>query len=324
MSATIEDLLALVWFAEVVEQGGFSAAARTLGVPRQTVFRRISKLESTLGLRLLERSTRKSRPTDAGRRLYTHAAQMVVEARAAAAAMEQARAQPTGRLRITAPQLFGEAALGTAINTYLGRWPEARLDVSFSLEPVDLLAGDFDLALRIGALSDSALLSRHLGVTTLTCCASPAYLAGAPALGRPRDLSQHRTIHYGRVPADGVIHWRFLPPPASAPSAEQSQDAAGPIDILLRPRLAVESAALACQAALEHLGIVRLPRFACQRHLADGTLVELLLPWPIPDPPVYAVYASRAAGNPALQEFLDILKQSLAQTEWLRAPGAEV
>jgi DNA-binding transcriptional LysR family regulator len=173
------DLNALVRFAAVVEGGGFSPAARALGVPRQSLHRSVAALEEAAGVRLLDRDARRVRPTDAGRRLYAHAGAILREARDAAASMRAAGGRPRGRLRLTAPHLFAEAFLAPLIEAFLRAWPEVQIDADFTVARSDLVRDDYDLAIRVGPRPEGRYVA-SLGAVRTICCAAPTYLAGAP------------------------------------------------------------------------------------------------------------------------------------------------
>ncbi len=298
MNDQILDLDSLAWFAQVVDSGGFSPAARALGVPRQAVHRRVTGLEQTLGLRLLERTTRRVRPTDMGRRLHEHARRILDEARTATEMMAKARGEPTGTLRLSAPHLFGERFLQPVIARFLSRWPETRIVANFSLEPADLLDDDLDLAIRIGRIGDSSLRSRRLGQATAACVASPAYLAAHPAIDRPTDLSRCDTLCYSRPRRSFV--WHF---------ARDDEHVA----VSVHPRFTAASVALILDSARHGLGVARLPRFVCNEALARGELCEVLQAWQHSVDDIQVVFPGRSDGHPAVRAFVELLVEHFAE-----------
>jgi DNA-binding transcriptional LysR family regulator len=165
------DLNGLVRFAAVVERGGFSAAARVLGVPRQALHRSVAALEATAGAQLLERSGNRVRVTDAGERLSKHAATILSEARAAHANLAAGRHRPRGRLRLTAPHLFAEEFLSLPIQDFLAAWPDVEVDADLTTTRRDLARSDLDLAIRLGSRPTEAGLRRAAGraVSSLRC-----------------------------------------------------------------------------------------------------------------------------------------------------------
>lgn len=292
------DLNALARFAAIVELGGFSPAARALGVPRQSLHRGVAHLEEVTGVRLLDRSARQIRPTDAGRRLFAHAAAILREARDAESGMRAARARPRGRLRLTAPHLFAEEFLPPLIEEFLKTWPEVQIDADLTVTHADVVRDDYDLALRIGPGPASGRYTRALGPIERVCCASPGYLAGAPSLATPRALDRQAVLVYGAPQARPS--WRF----------ERAGEA---IDVALAPRLRVDSARVVLAACRAGLGVACLPEFLCAGDVAAGALVRVWSEWRVPAAPVWAVYSSRSDRSPTLHAFLALLEARLAR-----------
>ncbi|HEU4404511.1 MAG TPA: LysR substrate-binding domain-containing protein [Polyangiaceae bacterium] len=304
MGGQILDLAALAAYAQVVAAGGFSGAARALGVPRQAVHRRVTALERELGLELLERTTRRVRPTDAGRRLFGHAERVLAEARAATEAMRAARAAPSGTLRLTAPELFGELVIGPALAKFLARWPAVRAAALFSLEREDLLGRDLDLAIRLGPLREGSRRARRLGAVPVVCCAAPALIAGAAEpVEHPGALASWPALHYGRDPGGAPVRWRF----------QKGRQAA---ELRLEPRLCSTSARVVRDAALAGLGVARLPRLVCEHELGRGALVEVLAAWRGEPTPVHAVFSARPSSSPTLGAFLQTLAEHIRGEPW--------
>jgi DNA-binding transcriptional LysR family regulator len=203
------DLNRIATFARVVEAGSFTAAAEALGVRKSSVSRAVSALEAALGIRLLQRTTRRLSLTDAGRAYYQRARDALAsleEAQQAAAALGAA---PRGLVRITAPTDLG-AGIAPVLATFLRAHPAVRVEVSLTPRLVDLVKEGFDLAVRAGPLLDSSLLARKLADTELGLFAAPAYLARA---GRPRrlaDLTRHECVLYRAM--GGAARWRLSGP----------------------------------------------------------------------------------------------------------------
>ena len=290
------DLNALLRFAAVVEAGGFSPAARALGVPRQSLHRSVAQLEEATGVLLLDRGARQVRPTDAGRRLFGHAAAILREARDAQASVRAARGRPRGRLRVTAPHLFAEEFLAPVIHEFLATWPEVQVDADFTVYRSDLVRDDYDLAIRIGERPTQGRFVTQIGALAQVCCAAPAYLAGAPPLPGPRALDSHATLVYGARAVSQV--WRF----------ERAGEA---VEVELAPRLRVDGARVVLVACRAGVGVSRLPEFLCAHELASGALVRLWPDWRLSAVPAWALYSSRSDRNPTLHAFLDLLKARL-------------
>lgn len=295
------DLAALVSFAQVAAAGSFSAAARSTGRSRQSIHREIGELERRLGVRLLERSTRSLRITDIGQRLLVHADRVRDIARSATEEMKSARAKPGGTLRVTAPELLGEAFVAPAFAAFMERYPDVRIEATFTIERVDLIAHGFDLAVRAGSQVESGLFARPLGRAAVVCCAAPRYLEKAPPLRATTDVARHATLHYGRD-AHGIdVTWSL-----------------GADLVRHRPRLVSTSARAVRDAARRGLGVARLPLLACSGEIENGELVEVLAPFRDESAQIHAVYASQLAVNPTLKAFVELLRKSAARAPWLR------
>lgn len=242
-------------FVKVVEHGGFTAAARDLGVPKSTVSRQVARLEDRLGVRLLERTTRALRTTEVGQSYYERCARILAEVVEAESVVTQAQAEPRGRLRITAPLTFGYLFLGEVVAAFLKSHPLVRIDISLSDRRVDLIDEGYDLAIRVGQLDDSSLVGRRLGRSTALICASPAYLKEHGHPKNPIDLKDHRCLTYEY----GGTTWRFngVTVPVDGPLVSNNGD-------ILRA------------AALNGLGIVITPKFIVAEDLRAGRLVSLL------------------------------------------------
>jgi len=292
------DLNALVRFAAVVEHGGFSPAARALGLPRQSVHRSVVKLESQAGVRLLERSSRHVRPTEAGRRLFEHAQSILRTAKEAQGTLAASRAEPRGVLRLTATHLLADVFLTETIPLFLARWPLVSVDASFTVAVVDLLREDIDLAIRAIASPPPSMYAKRLGGTETVCCASPAYLADAEPVSHPFALAKHPVLFYG--PDASVRRWHF-------------ERGGEHVDIEVHPRLRSNSSDIARKACLEHLGILRIPRLGVRAELASGALVEVCEAWRQPPTPIWAVYPSRSDQSPVVAAFLAVLQESISE-----------
>jgi len=284
MELSLDDLAT---FAEVVHAGSFSEAARRLGRPRQSIHRQVAALETRLGLQLLERSTRRLRVTDVGRRLFEHADRIRDEARRAAALLKDAGSAPSGVLRITAPDLFGELVLTPVIHTFLERWPDVRVEAVFSLEHADLLASGFDLAIRLGSPGTHEHRTHVLARTALAWVAAPSYLARRGTPTRLEDLATHDHLRYGREP-------QALDASAATP-----------------PRLWCTNARTVHDAAVAGLGVAKLPLLLCASTLRSGALVRVLPELPLDAARVYAIHAARSSASPTLDAFLATLREQL-------------
>ncbi|MCP4804936.1 MAG: LysR family transcriptional regulator [Proteobacteria bacterium] len=292
------DLNALARFAAVVKHQGFSPAARAIGTPRQSLHRTIDRLESELGVRLLNRSARRVRPTDTGRRLYQHALRVLTAAQDATALARSAKGHPQGLLRVSAPPLFGQLRLGDVVRDFLTRWPEVRIEVDFTNASSDLFEGEHDLAIRIPAPPSGDYIARRIGTAQSVCCAAPSYLAARAPLHHPSDLDRrHERVVFG---APVAAPWRFR---RGVEQVDVHADS---------PRLRVDDFHVMAGAVVAGLGVGLVPGALCTEPIADGRLIPVLDGWTPESAPIWAAYSGRARENPTLLAFIEMLEQHMA------------
>lgn len=274
----------MLLFAAVVREGSFTRAATKLGITKQTTSERIGKLEERLGVRLLERTTRRLRVTDAGATYYDRCTSIGAQIDEANLEVQQRQVEPVGLLRVSAPALYGRRFLGPVIAEFLARHPKARVEISLADRRVDLIEEGFDLAIRIGAPDDLSLAARTLGQATVYYVASPGFLA-KHELTRAADLRSARclTIRPSEV-------W----------------EVAG-ARIKIEPVLVVNDLEVACEAAIAGVGVAQLPAIVCRAAVADGRLRVLFGPDPAMHRVVSAVYPSRHYLPAKVRVFLDVL-----------------
>lgn len=279
----------MVLFATVVREGGFTRAAHQLGVTKQSVSERIAKLEARLGVRLLERTTRHLRVTDAGATYNERCASIAAQIDEANGEVLQRQAEPMGVLRVSAPALYGRRFLAPVIAETLLRHPKLRLDVVLADRRVDLVTEGFDLAIRIGAHDDSSLAARKLGE-------GHVYLVASPRLVGRRRPSTPEALR--ALPAIGT-------------RASETWQVAG-VKTKVTPRLVVNDLEVACEAAIAGVGVALLPSLVCKEAVLDGRLEVLLGEEPTIPRPVYAVFPSREYVAPKVRVFLDALARLVA------------
>jgi DNA-binding transcriptional LysR family regulator len=285
------DLGGMALFVEIVEGGSLSAAGRKLGLPKATVSRRLSMLEASIGVPLLMRSTRALSLTDAGRRFFERVQPIVHDAAAAQAEVRSTTTEPSGVLRVTAPVAFGEAIIAPRLVHFLAQYPRLRADLHFSDDRVNVIAEGFDLAIRMGELEDSELVSRRLAEMPIVIVAAPAYVA---AHGNPETVSRLRN-HSAILTHKTLEHWDIDGETVRVPW-----------------RLCTGNVTVTRDAVRAGLGITRLPEFYVAQDLATGRLVRLLPRHDLPKRAVTALYPRSIAPSLALRVFLDALP------EWCR------
>jgi DNA-binding transcriptional LysR family regulator len=281
-------------FVRVVEAGSISRAAEQLGVAKSGVSRRLGDLESRLGVRLLNRTTRRSSLTAAGRSYYEGAVRLLSDHAELDAQVSGCEAALAGRLRLAAPLSFGLAHLAPAIDEFVREYPNILVDVSFSDRLVDLVAEGVDLAVRIAELNDSTLHARHLCPIRLTLCASPGYLGAHGTPGCADDLARHHVLLY--APNDGNV-------------LRVADGRGGKSQVTVQPRLVANNGDFLRDMAIAGHGILLSPTFIVWQALSMGDLVPLLPECRPPPLNAYAVYPGSRFLPARARRFIDFLSE---------------
>ncbi len=280
-------------FAAVVEAGSFTAAAGAKGLSKAALSRHVAQLEDRLGVRLLNRTTRRLSLTEAGRAYYEGCQRMLAEAEGADAQVTALAASPRGVLRLSAPMSFGISHLTPMLAPFLEACPELSLDLVLGDRLVDLVEEGFDAALRIGQLADSSLIARRLCGLESYLCATPAYLERAGLPKHPKDLTEHDCLIYSYQ--RDSRRWHF-------------EGAEGRLTIEVKGRVVANNGETLLGLALAGQGLVSLPSFLVAEPLRDGCLVRLLPGWRRSGQgAVYLVYPARRNAPPKLRALLDFL-----------------
>lgn len=292
MVRAMEQFGAIPAFVAVVESGGFSAAARSLGVSKSAVSKRINGLEARLGARLLYRTTRKLSLTEAGERYFEHAKQALKAAGLAEDAVTELQGEPQGQLRISSPMSFGRLHVAPMIPQLMRLYPKLYVDLVMDDRRVDMVASGFDVTIRSasGALPDSTLVARRLAPLRQVLCASPAYVEchGSPAT--PAELNGHNCVLYSY--SSDANEWRLL-----KGDAQES--------VLVSGNYRVNNSEALLEALREGVGIGRVPTFVAGPDLKGGRLVPLLEHYKIPEHTFYAVFPQREYLPAKVRAFVD-------------------
>lgn len=289
----------LAWFCAVAEAGSFSVAAQRLEVTTSAVSKAVGRLERRLGAKLLHRSTRRLRLTEAGGAYYAHARRAVEEAAAAADAVAALGGAPRGKLRVSAPMTMGLALLARLIPAFLDRHPGLAIDLELDDRRVDLIAGGFDLAIRVGELDDSGFLAKPVGTMPAVPVAAPAYLETHGEPQRPEDLAGHACLLYSYH--FGGHEWRFDGPD-------------GRRHVRLSGRYTVNSSMALREAALAGLGIARIPAYLVRDDILDGRLRRLLPGHAMDRATIHAVMPTRDYVPAKVRLLIDFLSRHLDAT----------
>jgi DNA-binding transcriptional LysR family regulator len=286
----------LAMLAKVVDLNGFSAAARALGVPKAAVSRAVADLEKTLGVRVLERTTRRVALTSAGRLLYPHARRVGEESDAARSAIARLQSPEARPLRVVADPTYGRVLLSPLVPRFLEAFAQVPLEVA--LDTQQLGDGEWDVAIRTRPPADDSVRQRLLGSPPALLCATPAYLQQHGEPERPDDLRSHDLL---TPDAAELPEFRLL-------LSRGTQRA----EVPLSPKLAVDDPAVLHAAAAAGLGIGLLPEFLCRQGLATGRLKTVLPEWAVPPAAaLYAIYPAALESDARAQQFVDFLAANI-------------
>ena len=294
------DIAALQSFVKVVQSGSFTRAADALDTHKARLSRVVSQLERELGVRLLERSTRSLSLTEIGREFYERAVGILASVEDAQRVVQRAQGEPRGTLKLTCGVEFGMIAVSGWIGRYLERHPQVRVDADFTSRLVDIVHEGFDLAIRVGPLSDSSLNARLLGQLDYGLFAAPAYLRRHGAPDSPAQLPAHEVLAF--TGGSHLASWQLT-------HAGVTQR------VELRPRLRANNVFAVRDAAVAGLGVAQLPLVVARAQLAERRLVPVLEGWALPAVPVHAVFASARYLTPKVRAFIDLA------VEAMQAPG---
>lgn len=288
----IDELRALAVFARTVDTGSFRAAARELGLSPSVVSHHVSQLESRLGVALLYRSTRKLSLTDDGKRLFDSAQVALQAAEQGFNAIAGRSSEPAGRLTVTVPGFFARSALVDDLAAFAQAHPKVALSINFTDEKRDLIRDGIDLAIRVGALKDSALKSKKLFTLKRKLVASPSLAAAQKKPRTPADLESWEWIGLTMRPDSKTL--------VSRNGATQR--------VRFTPRVTVDSIDAACRLAIAGLGLATPPAFLAEEEIRAGRLVELLAAWEVEPLGVYAVWPQNAGRQSLTMRLLRFLE----------------
>ena len=286
-------------FATVVDQGGFTDAAKKMGISKSAVSKHVSALEARLGARLLNRTTRRVSPTEIGLAYYDRARRVLNDAGEADALVTSMQSAPSGLLRISVATDFGVNHLSPVLGEFLQEFPEITVNMVLNNRYVELISEGFDMAIRIGELEDSTLRARKLTETTRRMIASPEYFK---KYGRPQkidDLNDHKLLHYSNQANSAV--WKII-----APSGEKRQ-------VRTAGWLTVNDGQSLLNACISGLGIAYLPSFLYADAMKQGLVEEAIPDLPMETQGIYAVYPPGRFTQPKVRAFIDFLVHAYAE-----------
>ena len=295
----MQDLNDMLYFAEVVDRGGFAAAGRSLGLPKSKLSRRVAELEARLGVRLLQRTTRKLSLTQAGELYHRHCVAMREDAEAAEEAVAVVQGEPRGTIKVTCPVTLAQSTIGPLLPRFLARHAQVRVDMQVTNRVIDLVQEGVDVALRVRpTLDDSGtLIVKRLGDTAGLLVASPQLLERAGPPSSVEDLKRLPTIAMSA--ADGRASWHLVGPHGRE------------FDFQHKPCYTADDMLTLKYAVLQGTGICVLPDYMCGRELREGRLAQALPGWAPRVGIMHAVFPSRRGLVPAVRRFLDFLGENV-------------
>jgi DNA-binding transcriptional LysR family regulator len=292
MERSSVDLVDVLAFVRVVETGAFARAAERMDISKSILSRRVARLEEQLGAKLLTRSAQGATPTDIGQAYYQRASNILADLEAAQEIVADAVTQIAGPIRLTAPLSFGSQHLAPALADFARTHPKVELDVSLNDKTVDLLAGGYDMAVRIGNLQDSALIARKIAPVRAVVVASPKYLEERGRPEHPRDLAQHDLLFYANIPI--YEQWRFR-------VGNRWEHVKG------HGRFRADNGEMLREAACAGLGIVILPSFIASTAIRAGGLEVILRDYPLEEVGLHLVMPPGRTSTARMRALIDFL-----------------
>ncbi|SDE21379.1 MULTISPECIES: LysR family transcriptional regulator [Kordiimonas] len=290
----------MLLFAKVAEVGGISAAATALGLPKSSVSRRIAALEDALGAALLERTTRVVKLTEFGRIFLQHCIRISEEAESAQAAAHEIMSTPRGVLRVSASTAIGQYLVAPHIGDFMASYPEIDVQLVLNNRRVDLIAEGYDLAIRVGRLEDSSLISRRLGGARAIICAAPSYIEKRGQPKRPEDLSSHTTL--AMSDSNNVTKWLL----------ENTAGDGRAVD--LAPRHCVNDFTVLRTMAEGGSGIIIAPEYVVRQAIAANKLRQVLPDWRSTLIDYYLIYPSRRGLTRKAEAWIDFFADRFRKT----------
>jgi DNA-binding transcriptional LysR family regulator len=296
----------LTYFVAVVDTGSFTKASERLGITKSVVSQQVAQLEEELRTTLLIRTTRRVHPTEAGRLFHTRCVMILREAEDAFGELALSSAEPTGTLRITAPNDYGIAVVIPAITAFVARYPACRVEQTLGDQTMDLSSGQVDLAIRVGWLADSSLQARRIGSFRQLLVGAPAFAGAIATLREPADLGQLPFV--ANLALREPLAWTF------------SRRDLDRCTVRLQARIAIDTTPGVRAAVRMGAGLSVLPDFLVERDLAAGRLIQALPDWQLPSGCIHTVYPAARFRPPKVTAFVEMLTAAQRQRSWTTAP----
>ena len=301
MESSTLDLNDFFYFVQVVDRGGFTAAGRALGIPKSTLSHRLQELEKSLGVRLLNRTSRRFGMTDAGSECYRHAVATLREAARAEAAMRHRLHEPSGTVRCTASTATMQFAVSEVVSSFLVKNPKVTVEAHATNQLVDIVSEGYDVAIRAhsGPLPDSTLVQQALAPAPWFLFAGSAYCDAHRMPATPGDLFQHQSLFMMRSGVAPI--WRL----------RETRDRSREVEVPISPRFVSDCMSTLKRAAVAGLGIVALPGYVCREEVQAGALRRVLPNWKTEDSTLTALMPNRQGVLPSVRAFIKHLAAEL-------------
>lgn len=299
----MDKLEAMNVLVKVVASGSFAEAARRLGVTRSAISKAITQLEQELGARLLDRTTRRVTPTEAGLAYYERCLAILAQIAETEAQISRLHDEPKGVLKVNGPMSFGTLYLGSAVADFMDRYKDLKVELTLTDRMIDPLEEGVDVTVRIGAMVDSSLIARRISSARVLLVASPDYLARHGTPKTPADLINHKCLHYGHTTT--VPRWQLT-------------ENGAVISVPIAACLSSNNGDTLRDAALKGIGIARQPSFIVGSDIAAGRLVVVLPEYSPQDVIVHALYAPNRFLAAKSRVFIDFLVERFGRPTWER------
>ncbi len=305
----MDKLDAMNVLTKVVATGSFAEAARRLGVTRSAISKAITQLEQELGARLLDRTTRRVTPTEAGLAYYERCLGILAQIAETEAQISRLHDEPKGVLKVNAPMSFGTLYLGAAIADFMDRYRDLKVELTLTDRMIDPLEEGVDITVRVGTLVDSSLIARRIATARMVLAASPDYLSRHGAPKAPADLAQHKCLHYGH--STTVPRWQLT-------------DHDTVVSVPVTACLSSNNGDTLRDAAIKGIGIARLPSFIIGGDIVSGRLRAVLPDYPPQELTIHALYAPNRFLAAKSRVFIDFLVERFSRPAWEKCEPARV
>ncbi|MFQ3170625.1 MAG: DNA-binding transcriptional LysR family regulator [Oleispira sp.] len=293
------DLNKLAVFISVVDEGSFTAAGKSLNVPKSRISRMVADLENNLGARLLQRSTRQISLTQVGADYYNNCKHLVTEIMDVHTVISDRQDYPHGVLRISVPMVIDSGILGRFVTRFQKIYPDVRIEISHTDRQVNLIEEKFDLGLVMGKLPESSLVARTVAETESIICASPEYLAQLGPLNSPEDLAKLDVVKIGKGMSDETY--------------EFFHTSGKSISVKVKPNIVTNHITAAMNSIVQGAGVGVVPMFMAGEHILSGRMIPLYPDWQLKPEPISVVYPSRQYLSLKVRKFIDFLVKEVEE-----------